>query len=125
MEIQFDATSARFDPLDDRWLSQVTQLVADLREVGDVRRRATPVPGAKGDLGTLIMSLGSAGALTAVVEVIKAFVGRDTGRSVRLTWNGGGGLESFEITGAGVDDAVVDRVVRVLESGADGAGGRR
>jgi hypothetical protein len=116
MDFELESTSERFDPLDERWLAQVAQLAADLRrEVGGVDRVSTPEPGQKGELGTIVMALGSAGAFTAAVEVIKAFVTRDQGRSVRLSWHEGGRLESLEVVGSGVDDALMQRVVGALD----------
>ena len=116
MEFGLEVSSDRFDRLDDRWLAQVAVLVDELRrESGAVERRSTPRAGTKGDLGSIVLALGSAGAFTAVVEVIKAFVGRDEGRSVRLSWHENGRLESFEVGGNGVDDVVLERVVAVLD----------
>lgn len=119
MEFEVEASSARFDPLDDRWLGQVGQLAADLhREGGTVTRRADPQPGRKGGLGAIVLSLGSAGAFTAAVEVIKAFVDRDPSRSVRLSWHADGRLESLEVAGRSLDDEMRQRVVRLLDDAA-------
>jgi hypothetical protein len=80
-------------------------------------------PGQKGDIGPLILTLGSAGVFTAVVDVIKAFVARDQGRTVRLTWHQDGRLESLEVGGRDIDDDVMQRVVGLLEraSGSPGS----
>jgi hypothetical protein len=116
MDFELEPSSERFDPLDERWLAQMAQLTADLRrEVGTVNRVSKPQPGVKGDLGSIVMALGSAGAFTAAVEVIKAFVARDQGRAVRLSWHQDGRLESLEVSGTGVDDDLMDRVVGALD----------
>lgn len=121
MEIELEPSSERFDPNDDRWLAQVAQLMADLRrDVGDVSRQGEARPGMKGvDLGPIIVALGSAGAFTAFTEVIKAFVGRDRGRSVKLSWHLDGKLESFEIQGPDIDDDVLDEALAALEQTAE------
>jgi hypothetical protein len=121
MDFEVEALSDRFDALDDRWLAQVGGLVGELgREVGPVERRATPAPGTKGDLGSIVLALGSAGAFTAAVEVLKSFVERDRGRSVRLSWHQDGRLESLEVGGNGVDEAVMARVLGALDAAAGG-----
>lgn len=120
MEFVVDPSSERFDGVDDRWLAQVAVLVADLRrDVGTVERRRDAQPGTKGDLGSIVLALGSAGAFAAAVEVIKAFVDRDRGRTVRLSWHQDGRLESFEVGGQGIDDALLERVVGALELGSE------
>jgi hypothetical protein len=119
MEFDVEPVSERFDPLDDRWLAQVAHLATELgREVGGVRRRSAPAAGKKGDLGAIVLALGSAGAFTAAVEVLKAFVARDQGRSVRLSWHEDGRLASLEVSGRGVDDATVTRVLGALDGTA-------
>jgi hypothetical protein len=121
MDFVLEPVSERFDPLDDRWLTQVTGLVGELhREVGTVSRRTEARADAKGDLGSIIVALGTAGAFTAAVEVIKAFVARDQGRRVRLSWHQDGRLESFEVDGKNIDAAVMERVLGALDHAVDG-----
>lgn len=111
MNFELEPSSERFDPVDDRWLDQVAQLVADLRQEADsITRGFQPQTGTKGGLGPIIVSLGSAGAFTAAFEVIKAFVTRDRGRSVRVTWYEDGRAASLEVTGQGLDDDTVRRL---------------
>lgn len=124
MDFEVEPGSERFDPLDERWLAQVSQLTAELRRAGgSVTRRPVSQPGQKGDIGPLIMALGSAGVFTAVVETIKAFVARDQGRTVRLSWHQDGRLESLEVGGRDIDGDVMRRVVGLLDSAAGPAGG--
>jgi hypothetical protein len=123
MDFEIEPSSERFDRLDDRWLSQVSHLVGELRRDGvDIDRRSAPEPGQKGDVGPLIMALGSAGLFTAAVDVIKAFVARDEGRTVRLTWHQDGRLQSLELGGPHVDHEVVQRVVGMLDDASGSAG---
>jgi hypothetical protein len=119
MEVQVEPLSERFDRLDDRWLDHVALFVADLRrEVGNVERRSKAVPGMKGlDLGSIAVSLSSAGAFAALASVIKAFIERDNGRSVRATLRKDGKLEQLEISGSNVQD--VERLIASLASSQD------
>jgi Effector Associated Constant Component 1 len=81
------ALSERYDPDDDRWREQVADLVHDLRvETGTVQHVRVPVPGTKGTLDELVLSLGSAGAFTAAVDMLRIWLGRDKTRSVELTY---------------------------------------
>jgi Effector Associated Constant Component 1 len=122
MDFEIEPSSERFDRLDDRWLSQVSHLVGELRRDGvDIDRRSAPEPGQKGDVGPLIMALGSAGLFTAAVDVIKAFVARDEGRTVRLTWHQDGRLQSLELGGPQVDHELMQRVVGMLDDASGSA----
>jgi hypothetical protein len=123
MDFEIEVTSERFDPVDDRWLGQVALLTADLRrEGGVVTRRSVPQPGRKGDVGSLILALGSAGVFTAVIEAIKAFVARDDGRMVKLSWHQDGRLQSLEVGGRNFDDNVMQRVVGMLDAASGPSG---
>jgi hypothetical protein len=113
VELRLEPASQRFDATDDRWLDQVASLIVDLREnVGEVDVRRDAVPGAKGALEAIVLPLASAGALTGAVEVLKAWLGRDRSRSVKVTWSGEGELQQLEMSGTKVDDEAFDEVVR-------------
>jgi hypothetical protein len=115
VQLIFEPSSGRFDALDDRWLSQVTGLVSELRrEVGDVSASGTPVGGKKGALGSIVLSLASAGSLTTAVELVKAWLARDRTRLVKVSWSADGRLQEVELGGSGVDDAAFDQLVRVV-----------
>jgi hypothetical protein len=89
VELKIEPSSDRFDPLDDRWLEQVDGFAGELdQELGGVERERRPVDGGKGfDLASIVLSLGSAGAFTATVELVKSWLSRDRSRSVRLSWS--------------------------------------
>lgn len=113
VELRLEPASQRFDVTDDRWLDQVAALLVDLREnVGEVDLRREAVPGAKGALQAIVLPLASAGAFTAAVEVLKAWLGRDRSRSVKVTWSGEGELQELELSGTRVDDEAFDEVIR-------------
>jgi hypothetical protein len=117
IEVQLEPVSHRFDALDDRWLTQVRDFTTELeREVGGVTRRTEAVPGAKGGIETIILALGSAGALTAAVEMFKAWLGRDDTRALKVSFSTGGEVQSVEITGEEVDDESVDAIMDAVRN---------
>jgi hypothetical protein len=120
VEIGFEARSSRFSMTDERWLSQVADLTTDLDRATGVRsRRERPVAGAKGVLSDVIVPLGSAGVFSAAVEVVKAWLGRDSTRSLKLTWSDNGRLESLELTGATPDEAELTRLRSLIDGSSD------
>jgi hypothetical protein len=99
IEIELAPESETFEPGDDRWLTQVAGLYDDLRNQGvPLREESTPVPGAKGDLPTIIAALGSAGAFTAAITVIKAWLSRERTRGVTMRWEEGGEVKTFKMS---------------------------
>lgn len=87
LEIGLVAGNDRYDDDDPRWLAQAATLVHDLRrDIGPVRVHRTPVPGTKGAVDQLILSLGSAGAFSVAVQMISTWLSRDRHRSVELTF---------------------------------------
>ncbi|MFW9780638.1 MAG: hypothetical protein ACFFE8_17480 [Candidatus Heimdallarchaeota archaeon] len=82
LEIVLDIQSDSFDPSDDRWIAQINELYRDLQSgVGNIRKEVLPQEGRRGGVETIILALGSAGAITAAVEIFKAWLGRDQSRS--------------------------------------------
>jgi hypothetical protein len=123
MDLRLEPVSGRFDPLDDQWLIQVGEFVVELNhEVGGVERLSQPVPGTKGSAGHILLSLGSAGVLTASVEFFKAWLGRDQTRSLKVTWTADGGLQTVELSGTDLSKDVVDGVQQALAKGLAGSG---
>jgi hypothetical protein len=114
VDVKIEPSSDRFDPLDDRWLEQVDGFADELdQEVGGVARERRPVDGGKGfDLASIVLSLGSAGAFTATVELVKSWLSRDRSRSVRLSWSETGEVREVELKGSDLDDASFDEIVR-------------
>jgi hypothetical protein len=86
MEITLTAHSEKYDADDDRWRGQVGDLVHQLRtETEALRLERTAVPGTKGAMDELIISLGSAGAFTAIEQVFRSWLSRDKTRSIKLS----------------------------------------
>lgn len=84
-ELVLEARTDKYDPQDDRWHDQVAELLSELnRGGGKVRQESESVAGKKGDVSTIILALGSAGAITAAVEIVRAWLARDQTRSLRV-----------------------------------------
>ena len=117
VEFRVEPSSGRFDADDDRWLGEVADFFQGLRQAADeIRRERTPVPGTKGALDSIVVSLTSAGALTATVEFIKAWLGRDSSRRLRVAFGDGGQLREVEFSGAELDAAALNQVTHALEA---------
>jgi hypothetical protein len=71
---------------------------------------SAPAPGTRGNLDQLIISLGSAGAFTAFVELIKSWLGRDRGRKLIVKFFENGKPQAIELTGVAADEAVLERI---------------
>ncbi|MFE4599849.1 hypothetical protein ACFRKE_03250 [Kitasatospora indigofera] len=101
------AGTGRFDLGDARWQDQVATLHAALREnAGTVFVRGVPEPGWKGDVDTVLLALGSSGALTAAVACFRAWLARDKTRTLTVTWIDESGDErSVHVSGNNVDQA--------------------
>jgi hypothetical protein len=99
-ELAIEPSSDRYDADDDRWRDQVVGLYGDLRrDAGGLRSEGAPGEGEKGGIATTIVELATSGALTAAVEALRTWLGRDRSRKVRLTWSAGGQRESLTVQG--------------------------
>ncbi|MFE6776470.1 hypothetical protein [Streptomyces sp. NPDC057702] len=109
-EVRLAAHSDRFAADDDRWQAQVLLLHAALVEAtGLVERRPEPITegtGTKGALSHVVIGL-TGPAVAGTVAAIAAWLRRDRGRSVRLTWSVEGREGEFTVTGSTVDNATL------------------
>lgn len=119
-EMALTPYSDDYRPDDDRWRGQVVGLVGELRREVDVDQRSTPVDGAKGTVDELVVALGSAGAFTAAVECLRAWLGRDRNRRIDVRWDEGGRERHVSLSGEAID---VDSVRLVAEAAARRVGG--
>src|SRR5260221_10678514 len=96
LALTLEPVSTRFEQLDDRWLTQVSDFARDLeRQVGGVSRPTQSLPGAKGGLSSIVLTMGSAGVFTTAVEFFKAWLGQRPGTpSLKGSWTGKGALQS-------------------------------
>jgi hypothetical protein len=67
-----------------------------------------------------VVSLGSAGVFTAFVDLVKAFLARDSTRGLKVTWYESGKLQSAELRGDDLDDATLDRLRSLAELSGPG-----
>jgi hypothetical protein len=122
VELRFEPASDRFDAFDDRWLDQVGTFVVELdQEVGGVTRRREPVPGTKGTIDSILLTVGSAGVLTGAMDFARAWLGRDGSRKLRISWSDGGALETVEVSGQNIDSAALRSVVQAVTAQLDAA----
>jgi Effector Associated Constant Component 1 len=115
--------SDHFDLNDARWARQVGTLLVDLEEkVGTLRGRSSPARGTKGGTEAIILALGSAGAITAMVEVVKAWLSRDRSRSLEIvTVDEAPGRRIITVRGDQIDDATIREAIRAVTGGGDGS----
>lgn len=113
VDFTIEPSTTEYDPSDDRWLSQVSNLYTDLENhVGTLRHEVTPVAGQRGGVEGIILALGSAGAIGAAVEVFKAWLSRDRSRSLKLSIASGGEKRQIVVTGKGIGS---DDIRRFME----------
>jgi hypothetical protein len=112
VDIKLEPVSGRFAPHDDRWLSQVAELIIALnRATGTDVRRETPVPGTKGTVTEIIVSLGSANVFIAVRDVIKAWLGRDSSRSAKVSFYPDGTPKEIDLKGYAMSFEELQRLI--------------
>lgn len=118
VEVAILAETARFDSGDARWQDQVAALHAALREeVETVFSRGVPEPGWKGTVDTVLLALGSSGALTAAVACFRAWLARDKTRALTVTWTDGAGDErSIQVSGDNIDQASFQALAEAVRS---------
>jgi hypothetical protein len=108
--------TTRFDPDDPGWRDQVATLYTALREeVAQPSVHSAVVPNAKGTLDTVVIALGSSGALTAVVACFRAWLARDKTRTVTITWTDDSGTEQrITLTGENIDRAALQALANAI-----------
>ena len=115
LDLVIEPRSSRFDEDDDRWRSQVRDLYRDLdAEVGGIHRRSRHVAGTRGTVDTVILALGSAGAFTATVEFLRAWLSRDRSRSLSISWDVEGREERVSVSGDAIDGTALDRIAEAV-----------
>ncbi|WP_433042472.1 effector-associated constant component EACC1 [Dactylosporangium sp. CS-033363] len=98
-----------FDPADEFWLDQVADLYQDLRnEIDGFQLQSADTPGTKGNVDSVIIALGSAGAFSAAVTCFKAWLARDKHRRIVVTVKSGDREE--QVTLDGLDEAAIAKL---------------
>ncbi|MFE6157074.1 hypothetical protein [Streptomyces sp. NPDC057889] len=107
VEVAILPGTGRFDPEGEQWRDQIAALHAALREeAGTVLLRDAPEPGRKGDAGTMMLALGTSGALTATVACFRAWLARDKTRTLTIVWTDEAGAErTVQVSGDNIDQA--------------------
>jgi hypothetical protein len=111
-EIAVEPRNDRYDPDDNGWRDQVATLYQDLDAQVDTVRRGRPVTGAKGAVDQLVIALGSAGVFAAVVDSLRAWLGRDRDRRIDVRWVENGVERSVTLTGEAVDVKTVREITK-------------
>lgn len=82
--LRFTVASDLYDANDERWEAQVQGLLDDLKaNAGPVSKETSAEAGTKGGAETIILALGTAGAINAAVTIFKAWLG-SRGRRVQV-----------------------------------------
>ena len=118
--IAIEPRSHEYDDDDDRWRNQIIGLYSELRAQVDTVQRSREVPGTKGTLDELIVALGSAGAFTATVECLRAWLGRDRSRRIDVRWDEDGVERHVTFSGDNVDAATVKEIARAAAARVGG-----
>src|SRR5262245_36892063 len=114
--------SDRYDSDDERWLAQVSDLHADLRrEVDGFEVQSSLAAGTKGAVDTVVVALGSAGAFSAAVSCLKAWLARDKARRVVLTWTQDGQQQQAVLEGDNIDVTSLRRLVEAISARVSGS----
>ena len=119
-EVAVEPRNDHYDSDDDGWRDQVATLYADLDAQVDTVRRGRPMAGTKGTIDQLIVALGSAGAFQAVVDCLRAWLGRDRDRRIDVRWEENGVERSVTLTGEAVDAETVREIAKAAVARAGG-----
>ena len=111
-ELAVEPHNDHYHPDDDRWRDQVATLYAELDAQVDTVRRGRPVEGAKGSIDQLVIVLGSAGVFGAVVDCLRAWLGRDRDRRIDVQWVEKGVERSVTLTGEALDARTVREIAK-------------
>jgi hypothetical protein len=115
LDVRIEAGTDRFDPGDERWMAQVSDLVSSLEQgVGGVRHERTTIPGAKGGTAEIILALGTSGAITAAVGYLRAWLDRDRSRSLDISYTVEGREEKVTLKGDNVDKTAINAVAEAM-----------
>jgi hypothetical protein len=109
LEVVVEPTSSDFESDDPGWRAQTLALRRALQnaDIDGLRREEAPSEGYKSGVETLIIALGSSGAITAAVEVLRAWLLRDRSRRLRLRYQEGDRQVDVELDGTTVSDATM------------------
>ncbi|GIH16141.1 hypothetical protein Raf01_43130 [Rugosimonospora africana] len=111
LEVEVAPLSVRFDPDDESWSLQCDDLRRELiASVPGARRVDIAQVGTKGTAESVIVALGGAGAISAMVSCFQLWLDRDRSRQIKVTWTRNGIEESLIVTGDGMSAAVLEKL---------------
>jgi len=118
IEIILEPLSTKFNSSDARWLSEINELIVDCqRQVGKVKKVHIPQAGKKSGIETLILALGTSGAITALVTVFKSWLARDKTRNIKIKVDKNGEKEEYEISSNGLNIKTIEETLnKMLQS---------
>jgi hypothetical protein len=111
--VRIDPASTVYDANDAGWRKQAATLGTSLTaaNIGAVSKAGDAAEGSKGTLETLIIALGSSGAITAAVEIFRGWLSRDRSRRLRVTIDSSDGKTTIELDGTSTSDKTVESVM--------------
>jgi hypothetical protein len=118
-EFRLSTGSERLAPDDERISAAERELWRELMEETDAARiEREAVPGSKGFVDSMILSLISSGALTMALGVLRGWLSRDKSRVIQLTRVVDGREETFVLKGSGLSDESLARFAAALSGGS-------
>jgi hypothetical protein len=120
IDLAIETSSDKFDADSAAWSGQVAQLIASLKSEGvSLREERVATPGQRGGVAEVIMALGSAGAFTAAVTVIRAWLERDKSRKVHIKYRAQGSGDSdvsFDLSADRMSDEALKKLISKLQT---------
>ncbi|MEO6245599.1 MAG: hypothetical protein ABIQ12_09190 [Opitutaceae bacterium] len=112
-KFELKITSTALPAADPRWRTHVEGLLADLkRQGGEVRRELTPVAGTKGGIETIILALGSSGAIAGAVTALRAWLARSKDGEIAFKGEIDGKKVEFTLSGKNVTEATLQQILK-------------
>ena len=115
VDVALTTDSARYDTASPTWLDQVADLRTDLGRAGTgLSVDFAKVPGTKGAVDSIVLTLTSTSTLSATIVCLRAWLARDKTRKVNLSWTEDGRVEHFALSADSMDGEAIHEIVRAL-----------
>lgn len=111
--VRVDPISSVYDANHIGWRKQASTLSTSLSaaNIGAVRKVGGSADGSKGTLDEVIIALGSAGAITAAVEIFRSWLSRDRSREIKLTIESEGKKTTIALNASSTGDSTVESIM--------------
>ena len=114
-DVLLQVTSERYSGNDAGWVRQVAELRRALQEAGiPLRREELPTEGMKAGTEVILVSLGSAGVITAAVEIFRLWLQRDRSRKIVLSVDQDGRRTNVTLDADSISDATAGEIVTAV-----------